>query len=241
MSTSTATQAHTYPNLKRDSLLSTRKLCDSNCSTIFTKKEVTILNSDNTPVLNGTRNTSDGLWDVTIENSKPEQPPTATINQHANYVLLLEKTKSELASYLHAYVGCPTKSTFIQEINNGNFISQPGLTLKLISKHLPLYLTTLKGHLKQEKQNIRSTKKIATIEKPEAEASTTQESKTQIFFIATKESGTTYSDLTGIYSIIPSSKNQYIVICYDYDTNSIQATPTKRGHQPNIHILDNEA
>ena len=64
-------------------------------------------------------------------------------------------------------------------MENGNFISWPGLTSKLISKHLPLSLPTLKVHLKQYHQNITSTKKIATIEKTEAEASPTQESKTQ--------------------------------------------------------------
>ena len=37
---------------------------------------------------------------------------------------------------------------------------------------------------------------------------------------------TTYSDLTGRYPIISSRGNQYIVIFYNCDTNSIQAIPT---------------
>ena len=81
------------------------------------------------------------------------------------------------------------------------------------------------------------------------------------FFIATKESVTTYSDLTGRYPIISSRGNQYILICYKYYTNSIQETPTNTrnaadiqdatmsrlntlttsGHQPNIRIIDTEA
>ena len=81
------------------------------------------------------------------------------------------------------------------------------------------------------------------------------------FTLTTKETGTTYSDLTGRYPIISSRGNQYIAICYDYDNNRIQAIPTKThndaeirdvtmsmlytlttsGHQPNIHILNNEA
>ena len=64
-----------------------------------------------------------GLWDVTIKTSHPEPPTTATINQHANYVLRIDNTKQELASYLHTAEGCTTKSTFIQAINNGNFIT----------------------------------------------------------------------------------------------------------------------
>ena len=153
---STATQSHAYLNLKSASLLSIGQLCDSNCSAFFTKKDVAIFNLDKTPVLNGTRNTSDGLWHVTIETSQTETSPTATINQSANSVLRLYKIKSELASYLHAAAGCPTKSNFIQATHNENFITWPGLTSKLISKHLPLSLTNLKGRLNQDQQNIKT-------------------------------------------------------------------------------------
>ena len=82
-----------------------------------------------------------------------------------------------------------------------------------------------------------------------------------VFFLAKKEAGTTYSYLTGRYSIISSHRKQYIVIFYDYDTNIIQETPTNTcnveeirdakvimlstlttsGHQPYLHILDDEA
>ena len=156
---SSSTQAHKYPYLKSASLLSIRKQCDSNYSALFTAKYVTIFNSDKTSVPNGIRNTSDGLWDVTVVTSQPKPPLTATITQHTIYLLRLDKTKSQLASYLHAAAGCPTKSTSIQAINNGNFITWPGLTSKLISKHLPLSLPTLKGRLSQQHQNIRSTKR----------------------------------------------------------------------------------
>ena len=163
---SKATQAHAYPNLKSASLLSILQLCDSNCSALFTKKDVTIFNSENTPVLNGTRNTSDGLWDVIIETSHPKPPITAIIIQQENSVLRLDKKKSELASCLHTAEGCPKRSTFIQVINNGNFITWPGLTSKIISKHIPLSLTTLEVHFRQDQKNIRSTNKIATKDKP---------------------------------------------------------------------------
>ena len=76
-----------------------------------------------------------------------------------------------------------------------------------------------------------------------------------------KEYGATYSDLTGGYPIILSHGNQYIVICYNYDTNIIQEVLTKTrnaaeiqdytisilttlttsGNQSNIQILDNTA
>ena len=43
-----------------------------------------------------------------------------------------------------------------------------------------------------------------------------------------------YSDLTGIYPIILSRGNQYIVICYYYDTNSMQAITTKNRNAAEI-------
>ena len=76
----------------------------------FQKNDVIILNSDKTNALNGIRNTSDGLWDVTIENSQPKPPLTTTITEHANYIHRLDKKKSELSSYLHDVAGLPTKS-----------------------------------------------------------------------------------------------------------------------------------
>ena len=103
---------------------------------------------------------------------------------------------------------------------------------------------------------------ISTKEKPEAEESPNQDSRTQYsFLIAAKEVGMTYSDLTGRYTIILSRSDQYIVICYYYDNNIIQSTPTKTRnaakirdatmsmlstlttsvHQPNLHILDNDS
>ena len=90
---STATQAHIYLNLNSTGLLSIRQLCDSKCLALFTKKGVKTFNSDETPVLNVTRNTSNGLWDFIIETSYPKPYLTAISTHHLNYVLRLDKTK----------------------------------------------------------------------------------------------------------------------------------------------------
>ena len=76
------------------------------------------------------KNESGGLWDVTITSSQPE---LKTTTPDTNYVLLLDKTN------LRSAAGCPEKSAFVQEINNGNFITWLGLTTKVISKRLPLF------------------------------------------------------------------------------------------------------
>ena len=53
--------------------------------------------------------------------------------------------------------------TWTKAIDAGYFATWPGLTSELVRKHLPKLLATVKGHLKQDRQNIRSTKpSIAT-------------------------------------------------------------------------------
>ena len=152
-----ATQSHTYPNLKRTNLLWIGQLCDYDCFTLFTKKVVTIFNPDNNPVLNVKQNKSDGLWDVTITSYQYILTPTTP---NKNSILRLDKEKSELESYFYAAAGWLTKSTCIQEIKIANFITWPGLITKIIYRHLSLSIPTLNGNLKQEQQNIRSTKPL---------------------------------------------------------------------------------
>ena len=64
----------------------------------------------------------------------------------------------ELAQYLHASCGSPRATTFIKAINNGNFLTWPGLNASLIKKQLPKSLATAQGHLNQERKNLQSTK-----------------------------------------------------------------------------------
>ena len=76
-----------------------------------------------------------------------------------------------------------------------------------------------------------------------------------------KEEGVTYSDIAGRYPIKSAHRNQYILICYDYDRNTILtealpfrsgacinkevqrllATLTTSGHKPKLQTMDNEA
>ena len=152
------------------------------------KKGVAIFNSDNTPVLKGKLNTSDGFWDVKISSSHPVSFPISPTNPNAFPPLHLDKTKSEMASYLHPATGWPTKSIFIQATKNGNFIIWTGRTTNLISRNLPLSLPNIKGHLRQEQQNLRSTKLIPTAAKLEVESPPDQYSKTQnCFFTLSKK------------------------------------------------------
>ena len=156
----TATKAHTVDDLHCSSLLSIGQLCDADCSALFTRESLKVYNKSKDLVLTGQRNQNDGLWDVNLSSLKSAPPVSLPMYTTAslNAVLRYDKTKSELAAYLHAAAGYPTKSSFITAIKNGNFLTWPGLTPELISKHLLPSIPTTKGHLKQEQQNLRSTR-----------------------------------------------------------------------------------
>ena len=79
------------------------------------------------------------------------------ITQSANIIIRKNKTKSELAEFLHAAAFAPTKSTLVNAIKNNHFISWPGLDPSLITKHLALTESTVKGHMHRERQNLQST------------------------------------------------------------------------------------
>jgi hypothetical protein len=85
--------------------------------------------------------------------------------------------------------------------------------------------------------------------------------KTQYVYAATIDAGQIYTDQKGIFPVVSSKGNKYIIILYDYDSNTILARPIKdrtahellrsfqvieqeliaRGLKPKLMKLDNEA
>ena len=141
-------QALVYPHLLNESLLSIGQLCDEGCIAIFDKHNLSILKNGHI-ILSGKRNWSDGLWDV---------PFTTTGSQKINYIISRDRNKTELAQYLHGCAFSPVISTFQQCINNGNFITWPGIDDLNFKKLIDHTEATIKGHLDQERKNIQSTK-----------------------------------------------------------------------------------
>ena len=78
-------------------------------------------------------------------------------NEKNNVIIRKDHKKEELAQFLHAAVFSPVLSTFIKAIDNGHFVSWPGLTTKLVKRHLTNILATSKGHISQERQKLQST------------------------------------------------------------------------------------
>ena len=255
----TAQTATVLDKLRSASLISIGQLCDDNCVALFSKNNLQVFKNGQV-VLEGKRNWNDRLWDINISNK----------HESANIILQQDRTKSDYATYIHACMYSPAKSTLLQAIKKGYLVGFPGVTSELINKHLLPSPATAKGHLNQERRNLQSTKapQVSVNSNNDinvnsnnasitATAATTSTGYTHITIIPAEKS---YSDQTGRFPKRSSRGYQYIFIFYDYDSNAILAEPiksrastelitawqkcydtlTSRGIKPKLHVLDNE-
>jgi hypothetical protein len=109
--------------------------------------------------------------------------------------------------------------------------------VKNVSKYLGKYDATTKGHLNQILQNIRSTQQFEVITEPDADI--VQEDKCHYLYATTLETNQIYSDLTGRFPTTSLSGNEYTLILYDYDSNSILSALMKnRGDKEMVRAFD---
>ena len=179
-------------------------------------------------ILEAYRNPVDKLWDVVLH---------------------------ELANWYHATMGFPALTTF--NLKKKNLHSFPSIE-KINWLKQPQSIHTAKGHLKQERKNLQSTKNPSM-----SELSPSPESKTYNVFALIEDFHTAskaYTDLTGRFPFQSSRGNNYLFILYDYDGNAILAEPIKNrqagtikaawqklhsrlklsGNKPLLYIMDNE-
>ena len=162
--------------MKNASLLSIGQLCDDECLALFHEKFSWII-KDNKIIIVGRRNLTDKSWDVrfhqhaissTSSVNSPNFSPllvnniitsTSDKQQHTcNYISILDKSKFELAQYLYGCLFAPAIPTVEAAIRNGNLISWPGIDFINFKKYVGTNVAHEKGHLDQERQNLRSTK-----------------------------------------------------------------------------------
>jgi hypothetical protein len=157
-----AREAIVVPGMQQKALLSVGTLADNGYTTVFLpgQQGVQIYGADDInispnapPSLQGWRDAR-GLWMVPIADS-----PSIDIVESANSVYELPSTK-EMVRFLHAALGYPTKATMLTAAKHGNLVTFPGLTPENISRHFPESDETQKGHMKQTKQGVRSTKVV---------------------------------------------------------------------------------
>ena len=85
------------------------------------------------------------------------QGPTPSPVEAINNVYELPSIEPAIR-YLHGAAGFPPKATWIKAIRNGNYLTWPLLTVKNVNKYFPESEETQKGHMRNQRQGVRSTK-----------------------------------------------------------------------------------
>ena len=131
----------------------------------------------------------------------------------------------------------------------------------MVRKHLPKFLATAKGNLKQDRQNIRSTKlsvAAAPLVLPSQQAPPARSNQVSVETI--KLTGKVSTHQTGRFPVTSSRRIKYLMVLYYHDSNEIIPEPiksrseaeliraysvlhakiTNRGLRPKFQMLDNE-
>jgi hypothetical protein len=228
-----AREAHVLEGLKPKALLSVKTLADNGYTTIFHPHDqgVTVHGLDDfeltlkSPALLQGWTKAGGLWTVPIID-EPTNSPVPSDEDVAMNVYELPSTK-EVVRFLHAALGFPTKATLLTAIRNGNLVTFPALNVSNVAKHFSEFDETQKGHMKQSKQGVRSTKVIDEDAMLEFKPTPGVKHKDVYLrvFDATKKA--MYSDQTGKFPIPSSQGNKYIMVAVELDGNYIDAEPLK--------------
>jgi hypothetical protein len=195
------------------------------------------------------------LWRVPLNPA----PPLNIGQKHSAHNFYEQKPIQDTITYLYACCFSPVTDTWLKSIQNGHFATWPSVTVENVRKYLFKSDATAKGHMNQIRQNIRSTQPVVEITAPETDM--IQEDKCHYIYTTTLETNQIYSDLTGRFTTTSMSGNKYILILYEYDSNSVLSAPMKnrgdkemvrafalliqslilRGLKPHLQRLDNEA
>jgi Reverse transcriptase (RNA-dependent DNA polymerase) len=247
-----ARTVHIVPDLHENSLISIGQLCDADCTVAFTKHDVTVA-YQNEPVLTGSRTPPHGLWHLDPSDSM----------HHAN-AAVGAASPADLVAFAHAAMFSPALSTLAMALTKGYLSNFPGLSSALLRKFPPQSAPMIKGHLDQVRQNNQSTKLMPQSEPddefPPSLDSTDSSATHQCYAAIFEPTGQIYTDQTGRFVAPSSTGNNYLIVLYDYDSNSIQAEPMKNrsaesilaaykvlhsrlcaaGLRPQLQRLDNE-
>ena len=260
---------HIMPSFAH-SLVGIGPICDADCKVLFSKHDVIVYNKDHKPILRGWREkTAAKLWRFSLRENL-QLPITETENVQKTTLAAFSAydlpSVEALVRYLHAAAGYPVKSTWLPAIKAGNFATWPGLTYSNASKYCPKAAETIKGHMSQTRKGIRSTKPqqstppVVEVKKEDVDTPVVQRERTNEMHIWTEPVSKLYTDDTGRFPIRSRTGNQYIMIAYHCDSNTILQAPFKtkgdkhrieaynsimsrlkaRGHKVDLQILDNE-
>jgi hypothetical protein len=167
---------------------------------------------------------------------------------------------SQTVRYHHTSAGFPVADTWIKAIKAGNYNTWPTITPATVQRHFPESNETQKGHMKKQRQGIRSTSVLA--ETTDVTCIPALPKMKDIYIKIYNATKTIHSNQTGCFPAILSRGNKYIMVLVKVDGNYIDAESMKNKSEgsmiktylalrnrltppgtvkPKTHIMDNEA
>ena len=192
--------------------------------------------------------------------------PAKLLNKKLNTIIRKDKTKADLASFLHGAMGSVAPSTWIKGIRNNQFTTWPGLTEKLVKKKLIPTIATAEGHLALQSTKKKKNKQTS-VSVPENNDNfpplldfLNVKTHEALYFLTTSNDPRAYTNLSGKFPIQSSRGNNYVLVAYHYNANAILNQPLKNrqeksivdawtilntrfaksGNQPTTYVMDNE-
>ena len=128
----------------------------------FYKNNVIKNDQGGSPILTGWREKNeDCLWRIALTPTPKELPAMpnnagqTNIRAYSAYDL---PSVESLVRYFHAAARFPVRTTWLKDIKVGNYCTWPGLALANATAYCPSADETIKGHIVQSRQGVRSTK-----------------------------------------------------------------------------------
>eukprot|EP00804_Cyclotella_cryptica_P012181 CCRYP_009863-RC/>CCRYP_009863-RC protein AED:0.40 eAED:0.41 QI:0/0/0/1/0/0/4/0/437 len=255
-----AREALVVPGLKPKALMSVSPLANNGYTTIFHpyQQGVTLQSHGNLSTCAPRGRNTAGLWTVPLTDDTTISH-SLNVDEAALSVYDLPSTKEIFT--------CSSGISNKSNVTHGSPQWQPchlpiGLTPDNINKHFPESEETQKGHMRQARQGVRSTKVPDEDAVLETKPKPGVKHKDVYLFVFDATGKTMYTDQSGPFPRKSRRNNQYIMIAVELDSNYIDAKllQTRKAkaltdayqriyHQwnatgvicPNWHVLDNEA
>jgi hypothetical protein len=206
-------------------------------------KDNIVVTKDNKIVLEGIREKVSTLWMVPIKHHKKvkllaQELPSVPLVHAANSAYQ-QPTITKLMAFLNATIGSLPVKTLCNAIDNDWLTSFPGLTSSAIRKHLPKSTSSTMRHMHMIRKGIRPSNK-PTVNKimneeinpePPLDPSrqiNNREHNIEVTTIAFEElKGIMATDLPGRFPTASGQGNSYVMVMYDFDSNTINVVAIK--------------
>jgi hypothetical protein len=191
-----AREADILPGLKTP-LISVNKMAEEGYTTIFHPGEEGVtIHKKGTVSITTTEPPKDAKLRTTLAHE--------TLKEQAHNAYNLPSI-SQTVRYLHAAAGFPVRDTWIKAIKAGKYNTWPTIMPTSVRRHFPESDETQHGHMKQQRQGVRSTRTRIEDESNEP----TLPKKKDVYVEIHNVSDTMHIDQTGRFPATSSRGNKY--------------------------------